>query len=120
MPNDAPHSFNFSQKWTAPRATLRLSSAQPALRNVVFSWLTGTLACEDLLVFLPVLQHPEVDRRTLLNLVTILNESDCSTVSNPATGSKVTVVNLLTAPLHRLKGESYHRRIKHAQWSIQL
>ena len=78
--------FSFSRSWNALRTVLQLASGQLALANITYLVADSGLACEDLLIGLPVLQHLQVDTKTLLeNNRAILNGADYSSVGNPAT-----------------------------------
>lgn len=75
---EAPR-FSFSRKWTVPRLVLQLSSGRMALLNITSLVADDHLACEDLLVVLPVLQHLGIDTRTLLERNwNTLSGTDCS------------------------------------------
>lgn len=95
--------FSFSRSWTAPRTVLHLASGQLALANVTFLVADGDLACEDLLINLPVLRHLQVDTRTLLeNNRSVLDGADCSHVGNRTllnSGGKVS--RMMIARLNR-------------------
>ena len=54
---DEAQSFFVSRTWVAPRTVLQLSSGQLALANVTFLVADDDLACEELIIGLPVLRH---------------------------------------------------------------
>lgn len=75
--------FNLSRKWTVPRLVLELSSGRMALRNVAFLVADDDLAFEDVLIGLPILQHLQIDSRTLLERNrAVLDGTDCANVGN--------------------------------------
>lgn len=79
--SDTPASFTFSRLWTVPRLVLELSAGQMALINVEFLVADDEIACEDVLVGLPILRHLGIDSRTLLERNwSTLTETDCASV----------------------------------------
>ena len=73
--------FPFSRAWTVPTTVLHLSSGRLALKNIKFLVADDddALACEDLLIGLPVLKHLRVDTKTLLeDNIKTLDGTDCS------------------------------------------
>lgn len=80
--------FSFSRRWTCPRTILHLAAGQLALCNISFLVAEDDLACEDMLIGLPVLQHLKVDTKTLLeNNRATLDGVDCSKVGQSEKGS---------------------------------
>lgn len=78
------HTFSFSRTWTAPRTVLQLPSGQLALMNIKFLVADDELACEELLIGRPVLEHLKVDTNTLLDTNrSVLDGVDCSEIGNP-------------------------------------
>lgn len=79
-------SFLFSPLWLVPRVILHLASGQLALCNVSFSNADDGLACEDLLIVLPLLQHLCINSKTLLkNNCSELDGTNCADVRNTTT-----------------------------------
>lgn len=83
---------------------MQLSSGQLALANVTFLVADDELACEDLIIGLPVLRHLQVDTRTLLeNNRAVLDGADCSDVWNPTRFQRGgTISGMMIARLNRL------------------
>lgn len=104
---DDAQSFTFSRTWTIPRTVLQLASGQLALANVSFLVADDELACEELIIGLPVLRHLQVDTRTLLeNNRSVLDGSDCSHVGNPTTRSRGGIVSrMMFARMNRVVPE---------------
>lgn len=100
-------SFTFSRSWTSPRTVLHLASGRLALVNVTFLIPDDDLACEDILIGLPVLRHVQVDTRTLLeNNRAILDGADCSNVGIPsATDRGGRVSRMMIARLNRTRDD---------------
>lgn len=98
------HSFSFSRSWTCPRTVMHLASGQLALTNVTFLVADAELACEPLIIGLPVIQHLQVDTRTLLeNNRDVLDGADCSHIRNTANDSRGGTVSRMM--ISRLNGE---------------
>ena len=98
-------SFSFSRTWTSPRTVLHLSSGQLALANVTYLVADDDLACEDILIGLPVLRHLQVDTRTLLETNrSALDGIDCSDVGNPSLDERSgRVSRLMICRLNRVR-----------------
>lgn len=62
---DAAQNFTFSRSWCIPHSTLYLSSGCLALQNISFLVANDGLACEDVLIGYPVLQHLRIESKTL-------------------------------------------------------
>lgn len=103
---DAP-SFTFLRTWTIPRTVFNLFSGNIALADVTFLVAEDAIACEELIIGLPVLRHLKVDTRTLLeNNRSKLDGQDCSAVGNPTMSSKGGVLSLMiTARLNGVANE---------------
>lgn len=72
-------SFRFSRTWTEPRTVLHLAFGQLALANVTHLVVDDKLACEYLLLGLPVLHHLHLDTKILLRTTrAALDGADCS------------------------------------------
>lgn len=77
-----PATFTFSRTWIVPLLVMKLSAGRMALLNVTFLFTNDEMACEDLLVGLPVLPHLGIDSRTLLeHNWHNLNETDCAYIN---------------------------------------
>lgn len=75
---DSAQTFKFLYTWSIPRTVLILSSERLALRNISFLVADDNLACEDILIGCPVLQHIRIDSKTLLNSnYCALDGTDC-------------------------------------------
>ena len=80
-------SFKFSRRWTVPRTIMHLPSGALALQNISFLVADDELACEELLIGLPVLRHLRIDSQTLLeNQRATLDGTDCATVPDIVPG----------------------------------
>lgn len=113
-------SFTFSRSWLAPRLVLHLSSGRMALCNISFLVADDDLACEDLLIGLPVLQHLRIDSKTLLeNNRATLDGTDCAEVGNPTATHIGRVGHFMVARTMRVKGNSYKHGIEYGQRSAQ-
>ena len=97
--------FTFSRVWTSPRTILHLASGQLALANVTFLVADDALACEELLIGLPVLRHLQVDTRTLLeNNRLSLDGADCSHVGNPTRDARAGIISrVMIARMNRVQ-----------------
>eukprot|EP00171_Calliarthron_tuberculosum_P003723 IDg3723t1 len=101
-------SFNFSRTWTVPRTTLHLSTGPMALRNISFLVSDAHLACESILIGLPVLRHLHIDSRTLLERNReALDGTNCAEVGNPTTEQLGAIGRLMLAMLQGVKGRQY-------------
>ena len=60
---EEPQKFSFSRIWTAPRTVLQLCTGSLALVDFKYLVADDDLACEPILIGLPVLQHLQVDTK---------------------------------------------------------
>lgn len=82
---EKPKTFDFSRQWTVPRLVLNLSSGRMPLTTITFLVADDDLACEDILIGLPVLEHMEIDSRTMLERNrAVLDGTDCANIGNPS------------------------------------
>ena len=95
-------SFPFLGSWTASRTLPHLESRQLALANVSIFVAGEAVACEDLLVGVPVFQGLQVGPRTLEGNRAILDGFNCSHVGSPMIGDRVGTVSLMM--IARLNG----------------
>lgn len=101
--DDKAQTFTFSHTWTAPRTIMHLSSGQLALSNVKFLVSDDALVSEDLLIGLPVLEHLQVETRTLLERNrSALDGADCFEVASPMIDERSgTVSRMMISRLNR-------------------
>lgn len=77
-------SFKFSRRWHIPRTTLHLFSGKLAVMNVTFLVDDDEFASEGLIVDRPILEHMNIDTKTLLKSNrAALDGIDCSALGNP-------------------------------------
>lgn len=97
-------SFACSRTWTAPRTILHFSSGRLAIKNIRVLVADDDLSTEDWLIGLPVLQHRQIDTKTLLEIKrSVLDGTVCALTHsgvNPGSGGYVS--RLMITRLNRL------------------
>lgn len=97
--------FSFSRTWTVPRIILSLPSGKLAMLNVCFLVADDDLACESVLVGLPLLEHMKVDTKTMLDENRDrLDGIDCGMVGNPTRGGSTGYVGRVMVARYNAEG----------------
>lgn len=108
--SDAVQYFIFFRSWCIARTTLHLSSGRLVLHNISLLVENDELACEDLLIGYPVLQHPGIDSKTLLESnSSALDGTNCQSVGNPTASPTGRIGRLMVAARCMLKANLTNR-----------
>lgn len=98
-------SFTFSRLWTCPRTILYLAAWNIALIDITNLIADDELACEELLIGLPVQPYLQVDTRSLLeNSISSLDGKDCSQIQSIEDNGGC-VLRLMIARLNRVSSQ---------------
>lgn len=119
--SDEAQSFCFSRTWTVLRTVLHLASRRLALRNLTYLIAHDDLACEDLFIGLPVLQHLKVDSKILLESNRAsLDGTDCTLIPHSTAPVRGVVSRLMISGMSRLPGNGLRRDSAHFSQRVHV